>query len=460
MAVATLLLLPPPKEGSPTEPTCYGSPAKAVAKKEVRQVSTLSLQETLLQSQSHLNQDDLDEVEEEERDDEEYGIQTTKKSYYWTKEVEEKLGLGGADPYGLLQLEDKRWRATPEEIRKSYRRLVLTLHPDKKDTKKASGARQNADGETDELGVTASPADNSTREGGGEESEGEEDADFKLLSAAWELLGNTEQRRAFDSVDYINDYLPERHRPKPEKPDHFFRNFGPPFTRQSKFSIDQPVPQLGDANTPYEEVARFYRFWQNFRSWREFTLLTEHDLTQAEDREERRWMMRNNKNQCARIKKDEAARLGNFVALAYESDPRIQMHREQVQRAKEQQKAARDAALRAEREQQNAEAEARAVAEREQQAAVEAERQIHAEERAASKREKEKARSALKKARKELRTLGEEERWKASGDFELLAASLNLDQLRELVALMSNGDENVARTAVKSAVQQVLNSTH
>ena len=49
-------------------------------------------------------------------------------------------------------------------------------------------------------------------------------------------------RRAFDSVDYFNDYLPQQFRPKPEQGSaHFYRTFGPSFTRQSKFSTLQPV---------------------------------------------------------------------------------------------------------------------------------------------------------------------------------------------------------------------------
>eukprot|EP00965_Chrysotila_dentata_P212582 6187128-Pleurochrysis_carterae.AAC.1 len=37
--------------------------------------------------------------------------------------------------------------------------------------------------------------------------------------------------------------------------------------------------------------------------------MAEHDLTQAEDREHRRWMTRMNKNTSSRVKKDEMGRL-------------------------------------------------------------------------------------------------------------------------------------------------------
>ena len=38
---------------------------------------------------------------------------------------------GETDPYRLLELEELRWRATQDDVRKAYRRLVLLHHPDK-----------------------------------------------------------------------------------------------------------------------------------------------------------------------------------------------------------------------------------------------------------------------------------------------------------------------------------------
>ena len=123
---------------------------------------------------------------------------------------------------------------------------------------------------------------------------------------------NAETRRQYDSVDNFNDFLPTAYRARGADEHHFYRVFTAPFVRQAKFSNATPVPGLGDASTPIEDVHRFYRFWGAFSSWRDFSLLCEHDLKEAEDREERRWMQRQNKNYAARVKKDEMARLSAF----------------------------------------------------------------------------------------------------------------------------------------------------
>lgn len=246
------MLMPPPA-GGPTEPKCYGSPAKPLMKREVTRVSEHSTYERLLQDAAD---ESCQFVSEEEEEEDEF-LNSTRKSAYMTDEVEQKLQLGGVDPYGLLELEDKRWRATTDEIRRSYRRLVLQHHPDKKMSATATMATDGKTGLSEAAG----------------EDIPEEDADFKLLSAAWDLLGSADRRRAFDSLDYFNDDLPQTFR----KGKNFYRTFGPPFARQAKFSEVSNVPSLGNDNSPHQEVAAFYRFWQNLSSWRDFSLLTESD---------------------------------------------------------------------------------------------------------------------------------------------------------------------------------------
>ena len=64
--------------------------------------------------------------------------------------------------------------------------------------------------------------------------------------------------------------------------------FGPAFKRNSRWSHTQPVPDVGDEDTPYAAVDKFYDFWFAFKSWREFPHADEEDVDQAESREEKR----------------------------------------------------------------------------------------------------------------------------------------------------------------------------
>lgn len=46
-------------------------------------------------------------------------------------------------------------------------------------------------------------------------------------------------------------------------------------------------------------LCRFYDYWERFDSWRDFTLkAAEHNLEEADSREEKRWMMKENDKRC------------------------------------------------------------------------------------------------------------------------------------------------------------------
>lgn len=55
-----------------------------------------------------------------------------------------------------------------------------------------------------------------------------------------------------------------------------------------RWSVNRPVPTLGDCSTPLSAVEEFYEFWFAFESWRDFGVHDEHDLGQAACRLERR----------------------------------------------------------------------------------------------------------------------------------------------------------------------------
>ena len=48
------------------------------------------------------------------------------------------------------------------------------------------------------------------------------------------------------------------------------------------------MPEVGEDETAWEDVDKFYDFWFSFKSWREFPHPDEEDVEQAECREEKR----------------------------------------------------------------------------------------------------------------------------------------------------------------------------
>ena len=58
---------------------------------------------------------------------------------------------------------------------------------------------------------------------------------------------------------------------------------------------------------------RFYRFWYEFESWREFSYLDEEDKEGGSDRYERRWIEKNNRIERAEKKREEMRRSENIL---------------------------------------------------------------------------------------------------------------------------------------------------
>jgi DnaJ family protein C protein 2 len=141
---------------------------------------------------------------------------------------------------------------------------------------------------------------------------------FACIQKAYEQLGlYEEKRRAFDSIDpKFDESIPDCIDPG----DDFFQVLGPVFERYSRFSINQPVPLLGDANrfdkktnfvkieikysqtnlkityfSDRSHVEHFYEFWYDWKSWREFSYLDAEDKSRGEDRYERREIEKQNK---------------------------------------------------------------------------------------------------------------------------------------------------------------------
>lgn len=53
---------------------------------------------------------------------------------------------------------------------------------------------------------------------------------------------------------------------------NFYDVFGPVFHSNGRFASKLPVPTIGDDSTPFEQVFKFYEYWEVFESWRDFSL--------------------------------------------------------------------------------------------------------------------------------------------------------------------------------------------
>jgi len=320
------------------------------------------------------------------------------------------------DQYRVLGLSKLRILATDDQIKRAHRQKVLKHHPDK-------------------------------RKAAGEEIK-EDDDYFSCITKAFEILGNPVTRRAFDSVDpTFDDEVPEVL--KKDK-DNFIAVFGPAFERNKRWAVKTPVPLLGDMDSSREEVDRFYSYWYDFDSWREYSYLDEEDKEKAGDKWERREIDKINKAQRKEKKAEETKRIRKLVDNAYNSDPRISKFREEEKNEKlakkkakaDQAKARRDEEERIRKEQEEAERKER-----------EAKEEVEKAKKAAEKKEKEEMKRLLKIERKKLRNLSKEQNYFVNdedekvthlAEVEKMCELYNSDQLKNLVERLEK-DKSKAR---------------
>lgn len=244
---------------------------------------------------------------------EQYGGQNENETFEVLFEEKEPAALLRLDPtkwkdqdhYAVLGLGKMRWKATEEDLKRAYRRKVLKHHPDKK-------------------------------------QQGGSDNFFKCIQKAYELLSDPQKRRQFDSVDpSFDDEIPTKFLSNQD----LYSVFNSIFARNAYFSQKKPVPSFGNENSSREQVEAFYNFWSTFESWRSFELLDEQNPDMADNRDERRWIEKQNKAERARRKKQETARILKLVDTAMSLDPRVQKFKENDKAAKEAKRLAREMAL-------------------------------------------------------------------------------------------------------------------
>eukprot|EP00924_Labyrinthula_sp_SR-Ha-C_P012113 snap_masked-scaffold_26-processed-gene-4.94-mRNA-1 protein AED:0.08 eAED:0.08 QI:0/-1/0/1/-1/1/1/0/573 len=202
--------------------------------------------------------------------------------------------------YEVLGLKDLNFQASQKQIKKAYQKQLLIHHPDKQAKNKSE--------------------------------------EFLLVQKAFDILGDPKKRRGYDSMLDFDDWIPTGTEDLSLSESQFFDIYKPIFESNARFSVHKPVPSIGDSSSPMDKVHNFYRFWDRFESWREFSKFDEFkdgDIENAETRYEKRWMMKKNQSIRAKKKKEEYERIRNLVQRSKKNDPRILRLKEIEKKKKE-----------------------------------------------------------------------------------------------------------------------------
>ncbi|KAL3114253.1 hypothetical protein niasHT_014097 [Heterodera trifolii] len=376
-------------------------------------LSTLPVLQIVFQNNKTTDGDDIDGAAESvdwiDRDDSKFRKYISRLDpNEWKKQ----------DHYKVLGLSKLRYQATAAQLKTAYRRKVLKYHPDK--------------------GKATETDDKLLRN----------EAVFACIQKAYEQLGfSEERRRAFDSVDpQFDDSMPDS-----VDTANFFELLGPVFERNARFSVNQPVPLLGDEHSDRLHVEHFYEFWFDWRSWREFSYLDSEDKAKGEDRWERREIDKLNKAEREKRRKRDLRRISALVELAYAKDPRVARFKEEDKRSKNAQK---------ERRRMEREARERAEADERRRAEAEAAREseARAEEQRREAQVKQQRKKAMAAQRRQLRTMASNANyWMENGtaldnrrmasiaeQIERICLSAELDELTALcegLAIVQTFDE-------------------
>lgn len=244
---------------------------------------------------------DDEEVLEEDVEEYEWEVEFRKSKKFSSGFSAEKDNY-----YTLLGLEEKFINSDADDIRRAYKKLALIHHPDKKEC-----ANEEEKQEANKLWIK--------------------------LKDGYETLTDPDKKLKYDSTFKFDDSIPSEEdclkKIKSEK--HFYRLFGPTFLKNSIWSNRKPVPKIGDEKTDIKKVKRFYNFWFSFSSWRDFETEGEHDLNDAENRWEKRQMLKENKKLKASKIKEEKERIKKLTEIAYANDPRIIAEEKRLEEEKE-----------------------------------------------------------------------------------------------------------------------------
>ena len=182
--------------------------------------------------------------------------------------------------------------ATDEDIKKAYRQLALSLHPDKNLDKAEAASNE-----------------------------------FKTLQEAYDVLSDPKERKFYDKhkdsilcgqdrdeivdkeVDifpYISSFCYSSHSDEEDGFYTVYRNLFNTIADEDmpfRDNCSETPPGFGDSKTPYEDVHRFYSYWMSYCTPKTYYYVNKYDISEAPNRRVARLIEKENKKVRDSVKK-------------------------------------------------------------------------------------------------------------------------------------------------------------
>ncbi|XP_047227718.1 dnaJ homolog subfamily C member 21 isoform X3 [Girardinichthys multiradiatus] len=215
--------------------------------------------------------------------------------------------------------------AGDDDLKKSYRKLALKWHPDKNLENAEEAAEQ-----------------------------------FKLIQAAYDVLGDPQERAWYDnhreallkgglssdyeddSIDLLQYFTVTCYSGYGDDEKGFYTVYRNLFesivkeemehSRMDDEEEEEGFPPFGDSQSDYDTVVHvFYAYWQSFCTRKNFAWKEEFDTRQASNRWEKRAMEKENKKTREKARKERNDLVRQLVAFVRKRDRRVQAHRKLVE---------------------------------------------------------------------------------------------------------------------------------
>ncbi|XP_075226551.1 uncharacterized protein LOC142327403 [Lycorma delicatula] len=212
--------------------------------------------------------------------------------------------------------------ATLDEIKKAYKKLAITWHPDKN--------LDNTEEATEQ---------------------------FQLIQQSFEVLSDPHERAWYDdhrdailrgkvgsqyeddSLDVYQYFTPSCYKGFGDDENGFYSVYREVFNKiaaedseyQTEGDSDFDLPNFGKSNSPFEDVKCFYGYWQSYCTKKSYSWLDPYDVRTAQNRKVARIIEKENKKARDKAKKTRNEEVRELVNFIRKRDKRVQAHAQYLQ---------------------------------------------------------------------------------------------------------------------------------